>query len=483
MARELPEQLGNRYRIDRLIAEGGMARVYQGTDTVLGRTVALKVLSANLASDPAFIARFEREAQAVASLNHPNLVGIYDIGSDGDLHYIVLEYVEGSTLDAVIRSQAPMDPDRVVAITLSVCAGLQAAHDKGIVHRDIKPANIMIEPDGRVKVMDFGIAKTKTEGLTEVGAVLGTVRYLAPEQAYGKPVDRRADIYAVGCVMYEMLTGRPPITGDTLMEMATKLASEEPEPPSALVPGIPAFLERVVMTALAKRPEDRYADTTSLARDLGAATFTPPAPGASADAGATIVQAPSERTRVLREAPPPEPPRRIGLLVAAVLLIAGGAIALAVNLLSGDERPPAAQTLQPPPPPPPPSPSPTPSESPSPSPTPTPTESPSPTPAETPAGGDPAKAQALRGAGGRISGILGAAVQSGQASERAADNIMDEVNKAISENDRGDVDDAFDAVEDARQEVDKYLDREELAPSVASAVGAQLNQMTQILGS
>jgi serine/threonine-protein kinase len=155
MASDLPAQFGNRYRIDSLIAEGGMARVYRGTDTVLGRTVAIKVLSASLAQDPSFVARFQREAQSVASLNHPNLVGVYDIGTEGDYHYIVMEYVQGSTLDAVIRQGAPMDPDRVAAIATAVCEGRGAAHVKGIVHRDNKTANNIKEPGGRVKVMDF----------------------------------------------------------------------------------------------------------------------------------------------------------------------------------------------------------------------------------------------------------------------------------------------------------------------------------------
>ena len=486
----MPERLGNRYRVDRLIAEGGMARVYQGTDTILGRRVALKVLSAGLAQDPAFVTRFEREARAVASLNHPNLVGIYDIGADGELHYIVLEYVEGETLDAVIRREAPMPAGRVTSIALSVCEGLAVAHATGIVHRDIKPANVMIEPDGRVKVMDFGIAKTRTEGLTEVGSVLGTVKYLAPEQAYGRPVDGRADIYALGCVMYEMLTGRPPITGDTLMEVASRLATEDPVPPSELVPGIPDRLERVVLRALAKNPEHRYPDTATMARDLRGERVAPAAAlvaAAGSASAATIVQAPGNRTRVLPAPPPGNRWDRLALLAAAVLLIGAGAIALAANLLGGDEGPPAAQ-----PPPPPPaastSPSPAPTESPTPAHSPTPSESPSPTPGEPPEeeeaeGPDPAKSEALRAAGGRVLGILGAAVQSGAASDRAADNIMDEVDKAISEQERDDVEDALKAVEDARGEVDKYVGREELDPSVAGSVNAQLNQMAQILAS
>ncbi|HVL51235.1 MAG TPA: protein kinase, partial [Actinomycetota bacterium] len=359
MAKEIPEELGNRYRIDRPIAEGGMARVYEGTDTLLGRKVALKVLSAKLAVDPAFIARFEREAQAVASLNHPNLVGVFDIGADGEFHYIVMEYVEGLTLDAVIKRDAPMPPDRVTAITLAVCEGLGVAHNQGIIHRDIKPANIMIEPSGRVKVMDFGIAKTKTEGLTQAGAVLGTVKYLAPEQAHGAPVDGRTDIYALGCVMYEMLTGRPPISGESLMEIATRLMTEEPPPPSHLVPGIPAQMDRVVMRALAKDPEDRYANTAALQGDLDGSAPAVAAAGAVAGAGAagsdpTLVQSRGDRTRVMSGEPAGDPPRRLGFLILGVLLLAGGAIALLSNFIGSDT---------------PPAPSPAPLEEPTPTPT------------------------------------------------------------------------------------------------------------------
>ncbi len=477
MANEIPEELGNRYRIDRLIAEGGMARVYQGIDTLLGRKVALKVLSANLAMDPAFVARFEREAQSVASLSHPNLVGVFDIGADGEFHYIVMEYVEGSTLDVAIRREAPMAADRVTGITLSVCEGLGVAHSRGIVHRDIKPANIMIEPNGRVKVMDFGIAKTKIEGLTQVGAVLGTVRYLAPEQAYAAPVDRRADIYALGCVMYEMLTGRPPISGDSLIEIANKLMTEQPPPPSALVPEVPAGLERVVMKALAKNPDNRYSDTDSMRLDLGGL-----APAGAAAAGAdatavsgsssTVVQTRPERTQVMPGGPAGEPPRRLGLLVLGVLLLAGGAIALVSDRLGSDSP---TQT-----------PSPLPLESPSPAFSPAPPRLPAPAPSPTPpseGGANTARDQALQTSEARIESILRGGVQSGEVSDRAEDQILAEVGKVVSENEKGDVDDALDAVEEAREEVAKYVERDEVSPSIAAGVNGQLDEMAQALAS
>jgi serine/threonine protein kinase len=492
MSPDLPQLFGNRYRVDGLIAEGGMARVYQGTDTVLGRTVAIKVLSASLAMDPAFVARFQREAQSVASLNHPNLVGVYDIGAEGDYHYIVMEYVQGSTLDAVIRQYAPLDAGRVVAIASSVCEGLGAAHMKGIIHRDVKPANIMVEPGGKVKVMDFGIAKSGTDGHTQVGAVLGTVKYLAPEQAYGRPLDERADIYALGCVMYEMLTGRPPIDGDSLMEIAHKLASEQPPPPSALNPEVPAHLDRIVMRALAKDPDDRYSSTASMALDLRdevpMAAGAVPAATAVATSSPTVVQSAGDRTRVMQQRTvEPPPPRHWGLLAAALLLLAGGAYFLLTNLLGGTDPPAPAPTpsLELSVAPASPTPSPTPSRSPTPSPSPTPY--PTPAPSETPDEEEEEPAptfdrSTLQSAAGNIQGVLNAGLASGTISERASDNIMDEVAKVITQADNGDLDDAIGKVESSREEVAKYLEREEISPAEASAVNAQLNRMASALG-
>lgn len=482
MAVDLPQQFADRYRIDELIAEGGMARVYRGTDTVLGRTVAIKVLSAALATDPSFVARFEREAQSVASLNHPNLVGVYDVGSEGDHHFIVMEYVHGSTLDAVIKQSAPMEAAQVADIALNVCEGLGAAHLQGIVHRDIKPANIMIEPGGRVKVMDFGIAKTSVEGLTQVGAVLGTVKYLAPEQAYGRPIDERADIYALGCVMYEMLTGRPPTPGETLMEIAHKLATERPAPPSSINPEVPGYLDRVVMRSLQKDPEDRYPSTAAMALDLRDQSRGNGMAVAPADGSYTVVESPGSPTRVLNQASPPPPSRRLGLLIVALLLLAGGAYALFNNLRAENASdpglvltPPAA-VPEPPPPPPTESPTPSPSPSPSPTPSPTPTEQEEEEPVEVPAPG------LLQGIAANIQNLIDAGISSGSVTERAGGNVMDEVSKAVSESEKGDAEGALKNVEDARQEVLKYVEREEITLQSAVGINAQLDRMAAALG-
>ncbi|HEX2178239.1 MAG TPA: protein kinase, partial [Actinomycetota bacterium] len=463
-----------------------------GTDTVLGRVVAVKVLSASLAGDPSFVARFQREARAVASLNHPNLVGVFDTGSEGDLHYIVMEHVEGATLDAVIRQEAPLDPARVTDIATQVCEALAAAHAKGIFHRDIKPGNIMIEPGGRAKVMDFGIAKMSTDTLTQVGAVLGTVRYLAPEQAAGQPIDERADIYALGCVMYEMLTGKPPISGESLVEIVHKLATEHPAPPSTLNPEVPAGLDRVVMRALAKDPEDRYSSTVAMRMDLGRGLpdDVGAAPAAAAAGTPTLVQRPADRTRVIERPPPAPGPANRWLLVLALVLLAGGALALMMRLV-GDQNPPAMDpspsVAAPAAPAPVPSPTASPTQSPTPTP-PSPTPSPeSPTPSPTPDRDedepDPGRLQAVRSSAAAVSGVLDAGVGSGEISERAARNVQNEVEKVVAQYESGDIDDALEAVADARSEVQKYLEREELSPSRAAALTGRLAALAQIVAS
>jgi predicted Ser/Thr protein kinase len=268
----VPEELRkikDRFRIDSLIAYGGMARVYKGTDLTLARTVAVKVLSDDLSKDPSFLLRFRREAQAAASLTHPNIVAVYDTGAEAGLHYIVMEYVEGRTLQEILEAEGPLSPDRAAAIGADIGRALAAAHEKGIVHRDVKPGNIMVSDSGFVKVMDFGIAKAATSGsLTQVGAVLGTVAFLSPEQARGEEVDARSDIYSLGSLVYQMLTGRPPFVAETLLEMVNKLTNQRPTPPSRLNPKVPAALGEVVMKALAKDPARRQQDANQLAEQL-----------------------------------------------------------------------------------------------------------------------------------------------------------------------------------------------------------------------
>src|SRR5204863_3181074 len=228
-----PRLLAGRYEIQRLLGHGGMAEVYLGTDRVLGRQVAVKVLGPQFARDATFVARFRREAQAAAALNHPNVVSVYDTGSDDGTHFIVMEYVRGKTLSDVIREDAPLLPERAAEIAQGVAQALAFAHKGGIIHRDVKPGNIMLTPTGDVKVMDFGIARaTSSESLTQTATVLGTATYFSPEQAQGEPVDARSDVYSLGIVLYEMLTGRPPFNGDSAVTVAYKHVREQPVLPS-----------------------------------------------------------------------------------------------------------------------------------------------------------------------------------------------------------------------------------------------------------
>ncbi|HVL50830.1 MAG TPA: protein kinase, partial [Actinomycetota bacterium] len=288
-------RINERFEIESLIARGGMATVYKGTDLTLGRTVAIKILSEELASDPSFVARFRLEAQAAASLTHPNIVAVYDTGSDGDIHYIVMEYLEGRTLHQILNEEGPMPPAEVASIGAEVAHALAEAHGKGIVHRDVKPGNIMIGPRGTAKVMDFGIAKAATAGaLTQVGSILGTVAYLSPEQARGEPVDGRSDLYSLGTLLYQMLTGKLPLKGDTYVEMVNKLNTQAPPKPSEANPEVPTKLDAVVMRALAKDPEERYQSGGEMAADLAASMQPDPV-------GRTAAYAPfreSEKTMV-----------------------------------------------------------------------------------------------------------------------------------------------------------------------------------------
>jgi beta-lactam-binding protein with PASTA domain/predicted Ser/Thr protein kinase len=344
--------LGERYEIDGLLGQGGMAKVFKGTDRVLGRTVAVKVLSPQFADDNSFVARFRREAQSAAALNHPNIVGVFDTGSHEDIHFIVMEYVEGKTLRDVLRTEGPLLPERAIEIADSVALALGPAHQAGMVHRDIKPGNIMITPEGQVKVMDFGIARTTTgDTLTQTAAVLGTASYLSPEQAQGEPVDPRSDIYALGCVMYEMLTGRPPFSGDSPVAIAYKHVRDAPVPPSRLNPDIPQPLETVVMKALAKNPANRYQSAEELREDLerlqqGLPTLaTPLLPGDATE----MVTRHAEHTAVMTgtEALPEEERRRNPWLIALVVLLILGLLGLgAFFLLRSLLAPPEVQQVK-----------------------------------------------------------------------------------------------------------------------------------------
>ena len=298
----MPSQLitlGDRYTLESEIARGGMGTVFRAHDEVLARRVAVKVLHENLSRDDDFLERFRREALSAARLTHPNIVAIYDTGSDrGDddveRHFIVMEFCGRGTVGQLL-AEGPLDPDRVTAIGRIVCEALAYAHQHGIVHRDVKPANILITDDGNLKVADFGIAKAAFAGgdLTTTGAVLGTVTYISPEQAKGLEPDARSDLYSIGIVLYELLTGRPPFTGDTQIVTAMQHLREEPPPPRGLRGGIPRGLENVILTALAKDPDDRFPSAAAMSTAL-----------ADVDGGATSVMAPESE----RRAPDPRPP-------------------------------------------------------------------------------------------------------------------------------------------------------------------------------
>ena len=272
--------LGDRYTVGEVIGRGGMAEVHEGRDLRLGRRVAIKILRPDLAKDPVFQARFRREAQSAAALNHPNIVAVYDTGEDvltddgrNDVivPYIVMEYVDGMTLRQILASGRRLLPERALEIAAGVLSALDYAHRHGIVHRDIKPGNVMLTRTGDVKVMDFGIARAVNEAgqsMTATSAVMGTAQYLSPEQARGEVVDARSDLYSTGVLLFELLTGKPPFTGDSAVAIAYQHVSEMPSPPSSVDPGVSPEIDTVVMHSLSKRADDRYQSAAEFRTDV-----------------------------------------------------------------------------------------------------------------------------------------------------------------------------------------------------------------------
>ncbi|MFI6777146.1 Stk1 family PASTA domain-containing Ser/Thr kinase [Nocardia sp. NPDC050412] len=270
-----PKNLSSRYELGEIIGFGGMSEVHKARDLRLSRDVAIKVLRADLARDPTFYLRFKREAQNAAALNHPAIVAVYDTGEaevdGGPLPYIVMEYVDGETLRDIVRGKGPIPPRRAMEVVADVCAALDFSHKAGIVHRDMKPANIMINRAGAVKVMDFGIARALADSsnpMTQTAAVIGTAQYLSPEQARGETVDARSDVYSVGCVLFEILTGEPPFTGDSPIAVAYQHVREDPRLPSHVHTGVPRELDSVVLKAMSKNPANRYQSAAEMRADL-----------------------------------------------------------------------------------------------------------------------------------------------------------------------------------------------------------------------
>jgi serine/threonine protein kinase len=421
--------LSNRYRVDELIGRGGMATVYRGTDQVLGRSVAVKVLAEQLAQDPNFVERFRREAQAAAGLSHPGVVSVFDTGSDDGIHYIVMELLEGRTLEEITRAEGRVAPGRAVDIASAVCAALSEAHRQGLVHRDVKPANIMIAPGGAVKVMDFGIARALASNtLTQTAMTLGTAAYLSPEQARGDPVDARSDLYSLGVVLYEMLTGRPPFEADSPLAVAYKHVREEPPPPSALNEELGPAVEAVVLRAMAKDPASRYQTADEMRQDLERTPM----------GGGPTEPIPAQRTAVLpRRAAPPRRTRRwwpalplLGATALAVVLIL--ALVSAGRLQDEPGPSPRAPTQA--------------------------TSSPSPTtPPVEPAVLSIAEAIAA------LEAVLEEGRDGGQISPKAANEIAKKSNEALREYEKGKLDEALQKIGEVRDKLDEMEASGEIA--------------------
>jgi beta-lactam-binding protein with PASTA domain/tRNA A-37 threonylcarbamoyl transferase component Bud32 len=326
--------LNSRYELEQLIGTGGMAEVYRARDNLLGRTVAVKILHPQFAKDPVFIERFRQEAQAAANLNQTNIVNVFDWGIEDSTYYIVMEFVQGRDLKSIIVQGGPLMPERAVEIAMAICLGLDTASAHGIVHRDIKPQNIIVTGDGQIKVMDFGIARTAGgSAMTQTGTIMGTAQYISPEQAQGRPADPRSDLYSLGIVLYEMLTGKVPFNGENPVAIAYKHVREDPLAPSLLNPDISPELEAVVMKALAKNPENRYQSAMEMRSDLercleGAPVYaTPVLPADDVARGQTQAYA--------MQGPPPRRSRTAWLwvLVIAIVLaaVAVGVWAIVIN--------------------------------------------------------------------------------------------------------------------------------------------------------
>lgn len=339
-------RLSGRYRLDERLAAGGMGSVYAGQDELLSRKVAVKLLKEELAGDPRFVERFRREARSVAGLSHPNIAAVFDYGEEDGRQFIVMELVEGRDLARVIHADGALGPERSVRIGGQVLAALEHAHAAGIVHRDVKPANVIIGPGDRVKVTDFGIARATGQAtLTATGSVLGSAHYIAPEQADGRPTSPATDIYSAGIVLYEMLVGKPPFTGESALQIAMRHVTDTVPPPSAANADVPPGLDAIVARATAKNPDDRFASAAQMGTALEAAldpTQRMDAPAATSVLSGAGAGATAPLTEASTPPPPPAPGaarapggggrRAMGVLL--VLLAVAGLAAASLYLLN-----------------------------------------------------------------------------------------------------------------------------------------------------
>ncbi|RJQ73243.1 Stk1 family PASTA domain-containing Ser/Thr kinase [Pseudonocardiaceae bacterium YIM PH 21723] len=359
--------LSNRYELGDTLGYGGMSEVHRGRDVRLGRDVAVKVLRADLARDPQFQIRFRREAQNAAALNHPAIVAVYDTGETtsefGPLPYIVMEFVDGQTLRDIVKTEGPLDNRRAIEVMADACAALDFSHRHGIIHRDVKPANIMITNNGAVKVMDFGIARALADGqaaVTQTAAVIGTAQYLSPEQARGEAVDARSDVYAAGCVLFELLCGEPPFTGDSPVAVAYQHVREDPPEPSSVNPDVSPALDAIVLKAMSKNPANRYQSAAEMRADLVRVLSgqRPMAPMVMTEDERTSLMTGEPATDMVNGRHHPGPAedygydqdyeyergrkRRRNIIAALVGLLCVGVIAAVVFLLSKDNKAPDA---------------------------------------------------------------------------------------------------------------------------------------------
>ena len=333
--------LSGRYELLEKIGDGGMAVVYKGKDKLLNRFIAVKILRPEFTKDATFVENFKRESQAAAGLSHPNIVGVYDVGREGNINYIVMELIEGDTLNKIIEREAPMDYRKVIDISKQVAAALRIAHKNKIIHRDVKPHNIMITSEGVVKLADFGIARAVNDATLSTGSkIVGSVHYFSPEQARGNYVDERSDIYSLGIVMYEMLTGKVPFDGDNPVTVALKHINEEIVPPIELEPGIPPALDRCVMKATSKYQTNRYANADELIQELDNISFVTNVAGHQIFESSDVIEKRKQRREdyekeVEKEVEERERERKkknkkkiiIASVIAAILLVAGGSFA------------------------------------------------------------------------------------------------------------------------------------------------------------